>query len=79
MSAAMKCDICGKLYEKPECVHMLKINKKMVSGNYYCSFEGDICNHCLEKLSVSLTGMGCINSYVNKLAEACLLEEETDG
>lgn len=75
MSAALKCDICGKFYEKPECVHVLKLSKRMISGNYYSVFEGDICNRCVEKLSMTLTSMGCISNYVNKLAEACLLEE----
>ena len=79
MSAALKCDVCGKLYEKPECVHVLKLSKRMNSGNYQGVFEGDICDHCVEKLSMTLTSMGCVNNYMNKLAEVCLQEEESDG
>lgn len=75
MSAAMKCDICGKLYEKSECSHALTLRRRMGSGHYTGLFEGDVCDHCFEKLSVALTGMGCINSYVNKQAEDCLLQE----
>jgi hypothetical protein len=75
MSVAMKCDICGKFYEKGECSHVLKLNRRMGSGNYTNVFEGDICDHCLEKLSVTLTSMGCIDNYINKRAEECLQEE----
>lgn len=75
MSAAMKCDICGKLYEKKECSHSLTLSRRMISGNYYSVFEGDICDHCLEKLSVTLTSMGCVNNYINKLVEVCLQQE----
>ena len=75
MSAALKCDVCGKFYEKPECAHILKIIKRMVTDTYYSVFEGDICNNCVEKLSVSLTSMGCISNYINKVAETCLQQE----
>ena len=76
MSAAMKCDICGKLYEKLECAHILKLSKRMISNNCYSMFEGDICDRCVEKLSMALTNMGCTNSYINKQTEACLQKEE---
>lgn len=76
MSAALKCDICGTFYEKTECAHALRLSKRLISGNYYSVFEGDICDHCLEKLSMALTSMGCISNYINKLAETCLQEEE---
>ena len=75
MSAALKCDICGKFYDKSECTHSLKLSKRMISGNYYSVFEGDICERCVEKLSMTLTSMGCVNNYINKLAEEVLLEE----
>ena len=78
MSAALKCDICGKFYEKPDCVHILKLSKRLVSNNCYSIFEGDICNHCVEKLSMTLTDMGCADSYINKQAEACLQKEEAN-
>ena len=76
MSAALKCDICGKLYEKKECSHTLVLSRRMISGNYYSVFEGDVCDHCVEKLSMALTNMGCTNSYINKQTEACLQKEE---
>ena len=79
MSAALKCDICGKLYEKKECSHSLALSRRMISGNYYSVFEGDVCDHCVEKLSTTLTDMGCTNNYINKLAEVCLQQEETNG
>lgn len=79
MSEALRCDICGKFYAKNDCLHMLKINKRMGSGNYYSVFEGDICDQCLDKLTVTLVGMGCKNSYVNKLAEAHLRKEVADA
>jgi hypothetical protein len=76
MSVALKCDICGKLYEKSECSHALRISKRFGSGNYSGIFEGDICNHCIEKLSITLTSMGCTNGYLNKQAEVCLQQED---
>lgn len=75
MSAALKCDICGKLYEKSECSHALTLRRRMGSGNYIGLFEGDVCDHCVEKLSMTLTSMGCIDKYINKRAESCLLQE----
>lgn len=76
MSAALKCDICGKFYEKPECVHALALGRRMISGNYRNMFEGDICDQCVEKISITLTSMGCTNSYVNKQAEESLQQED---
>lgn len=76
MSVALKCDICGKFYEKSECIHLLKLSKRLVSNNCYGIFEGDICNHCVEKLSMALTDMGCTDSYINKQAEQYSREEE---
>lgn len=79
MSAALKCDICGKLYEKKECSHAMTLSRRNPSNKYYNNvFEGDICDHCVEKLSMTLTSMGCINNYINKQAEEILLEEEAN-
>lgn len=79
MSAALKCDICGTFYEKKECSHVLKLSKRMISGGCYSVFDRDICDRCLEKLSMTLTDMGCTNTYINKLAELYSQQEELDG
>ena len=78
MSVALKCDICGKFYEKKDCVHLLKLNKRTSTNNYHSVFEGDICDRCVEKVSMALTDMGCTDSYINKQAERYLREEKTN-
>ena len=75
MSAALKCDVCGKLCEEKGCSHAMTLSRRLNSGHYSNVFAGDICDHCFEKLSIALTSMGCIDNYINKRAEDCLLQE----
>lgn len=78
MSAALKCDICGKLYVKNDCIHTMKIGKRNLSGNYYNIFDGDVCNNCIEQLSSVMTSMGCKNSYISKMAKQYASEEKQE-
>lgn len=53
MATALKCDRCGKLYERPECVPDIRIHKYV---HYYGDQQYDLCPECQKKFEEFLKG-----------------------